>query len=190
MFSITFQPLQRMSPADLLTFSQLNRDLHCEMNANGSVTLRTAARPRYSGAAQNLAMALDKWNTFNGDDEGVVVGSRTGFVLKNGAIRHPSVAWVKSFKMAARTEHLIEGVPDFLVEFLTSSDNIAQAKARLKEYIQNGAKLAWLVDLDTETIWLMGENWEESVDNFQGNITGGSLLRGFNFELRHFLKGY
>jgi Uma2 family endonuclease len=184
MFSITFQPIHRLSPAEMLTFSQLNRDFYCEMNANGSITLRTAARPRYAAAAQVLTMALDKWNELNGGDDGVVLTARTGFVLKNGAVRHPSVAWVKSFKMAAQTGHLLEHVPDFVVEFLTASDSLAPAKARLKEYIQNGAKLAWLVDLDNEMVHIVGENWEDTAENFGGNLSGGLILRGFVFDLK------
>ena len=181
MHSITFQPLHRLSPAELLEFSHLNRDFQCEMNANGSISLRTPPRARFATATNALKIALEKWLD---DDSASVVESRMGFVLRNGAVRHPSLAWVRAFKMAAQTEHLIERVPDFFLEFLTASESLALVRTRMNEYIANGARLGWLVDLDNEMVYVFQENTDEKVvENFQQRLTGGDILRGFSFDL-------
>jgi Uma2 family endonuclease len=185
---ITFQPLKRLTPAELLEFSQLNRELHCEINANGSMSLRLPPRPRYVTATTTVLRVLEQWNMRNGSPEGTIVTARTGFVLKNGAVRHPALAWVKSYKMAAQTEHLIEQMPDFFVEFLTPAESLALARGRMVEYILNGAKLGWLLDLDTEIVYLFGQNFENNISDFNQKLTGGDILKGFEFNLVNLLK--
>lgn len=183
MHAITFQPLKRMSPAELLEFSQLNRDLQCELNANGSVVLKTPFRMRYTTLTNHIVKKLEEWNEQN--EEGTVLTSRIGFVLKNGAIRHPAVAWVKNVKMAAQIEHLIEHVPDFFIEYLTESASLSLARGRMQEYLTNGARLGWLVDLENETVYVFQENKAvETVYGFQQPLSAGDILRGFVLSLK------
>ena len=185
---ITFQPLKRLTPAELLEFSQLNRELQCEINANGTMSLRLPPRPRYVTATATIARFLEEWNTTNGDPKGTILTTRTGFVLRNGAVRHPALAWLKSYKMAAQTEHLIEQIPDFFIEFLTTSESLAVARERMSEYILNGAKLGWLLDLDNETVYIFGQNFENNISDFNQKLSGGDILKGFEFNLLTLLK--
>ena len=180
---ITFQPLKRMSPADLLEFSQLNRDLQCELNANGTVVLKTPLRLRYTSLTNHIVKKLEEWNEQN--EEGTVLTSRIGFVLRNGAIRHPAITWVKNVKMAAQIEHLIEHVPDFFIEYLTESESLSLARARMQEYLNNGAHLGWLIDLENETVYVFQENKEvQTILGFQNTLLGGEILRGFILDLK------
>jgi Uma2 family endonuclease len=185
---ITFQPLKRLTPAELLEFSQLNRELQCEINANGSMSLRMPPRPRYVAATATIAQVLTTWNEQRDTHQGTVLTTRTGFVLRNGAVRHPALAWLKSYKMAAQTDHLIEQAPDFFVEFLTPAESLALARGRMMEYISNGAKLGWLLDLDTEMVYIFGQNFENNVENFSQTLSGGDILRGFEFNLLTLIK--
>lgn len=181
--SITFQPLQRMSPAELLEFSQLNRNLQCELNANGTVVLKTPLRLRYTTLTNRIVKKLEEWN--ENSEEGAVLTARIGFVLRNGAIRHPSVSWVKNVKMAAQIEHLIEHVPDFFIEYLTESESLSIARARMQEYLSNGARLGWLIDLENETVYIFQENKEvETLNDFTNPLSGADILRGFVLSLK------
>ena len=36
--------------------------------------------------------------------------------------------------------------PDFVIELLSGSDNLTATKVKMQRWIENGAKLAWLVD--------------------------------------------
>ena len=101
MSAITFMPLQRLSPSDLLAFSQLNSSLICEMNTNGSIILKTPLYHKFSQIALKILEKLHIWNEKG--SEGVVLDTKTGFVLSNGAIRHPSVSWVKPYKISSKT---------------------------------------------------------------------------------------
>jgi Uma2 family endonuclease len=185
---ITFQPLKRLTPAELLEFSQLNRELQCEINANGSMSLRLPPRPRYVTASTTILRVLEAWNMRDGSPDGTILTTRTGFVLRNGAVRHPALAWLKSYKMAAQTDHLIEQTPDFFIEFLTTSESLSHAHARMTEYISNGAKLGWLLDLDNEMAYIFGQNFENRVGDFTQKLSGAEILRGFEFNLSALLK--
>jgi Uma2 family endonuclease len=184
---ITFQPLKRLTPAELLEFSQLNRELQCEINANGSMSLRMPPRPRYATATAKIEQVLAEWNDKNGTPEGTILTTRTGFVLRNAAVRHPALAWIKSYKMAAQNDHLIEQAPDFFVEFLTTSESLAIARSRMSEYISNGAKLGWLLDLDNEVVYIFGQNFENSIEDFAQKLSGGEVIKGFEFSLTKLL---
>lgn len=182
MSAITFMPLQRMSPSDLLAFSQLNPSLTCEMNTNGSVILKMPLRQKYNQISNKIQDKLTNWNERS--QEGIVLGNKIGFTLPNGAIRHPSVSWIKPYKMNSQTEHLIESAPDFFVEFLTEADNANTMKMRMKEYILNGALLGWLIDVNNERLYIYkNDGTENIVENFQNPIDGGSILRGFDVKL-------
>ena len=183
MSAITFMPLQRMTQADLLAFSQLNPSLTCEMNTNGSVILKTPLHKKYHKLSEKVLERLNNWNRIT--EEGVVLDNHTGFVLPNGAIRHPSVSWVKPYKMSSQTEHLVEASPDFFVEFLTEIDNANTMKMRMKEYLVNGALLGWLIDVNNEKVHVYkNDGTEQVIDNFQTPLNGGALMQGFEVVLK------
>lgn len=183
MSAITFMPLERMSPSDLLAFSQLNPSLICEMNTNGSVVLKVPMRQKHNQICNKIQENLIEWN--ENVNEGIVLGGKTGFILPNGAIRHPSVSWVKPYKMSRQTEHLLEVAPDFFVEFLTESDNANTMKLRMKEYMLNGALLGWLIDLNNEKAYIYkNDGTEQVIETLNERLDGGTILRGFNILLK------
>jgi Uma2 family endonuclease len=182
MNSIIFQPLERLSPAQMLEFSQLNHGLQCEMNANGSIILKTPLRKRYLTTTEKILNSLQNW--LPDEDEYVILDSKTGFVLSNSAIRHPIVSVVKKHKMTTQFEHYIEDVPDFVIEYLTESDNFVSMKTRMKEYISNGSHLAWLIDLNNEKAFIFKmDSTEEVIENFENTLKSGPILRGYALDL-------
>jgi Uma2 family endonuclease len=87
--------------------------------------------------------------------------------------------------MAAQIEHLIEHVPDFFIEYLTESSSLSLARGRMQEYLTNGARLGWLVDLENETVYVFQENKAvETVLGFLQPLSGGDILRGFVLSLK------
>jgi Uma2 family endonuclease len=182
MSAITFTPLKRLNPIEFLDFSLLNQGLICEMNTNGSLILKTPNGKKYSRLIEKILKSLYDWNS--SVEEGMVLDNHTGYILPNGAIRHPSVSWIKTHKSASQTEHLLETVPDFFIEFITESDTMNALKMRMKEYMLNGALLGWLMDVNNEKIHIFNtDGSEEIVENFKNTLSGGSILRGYNLEL-------
>jgi Uma2 family endonuclease len=44
--------------------------------------------------------------------------------------------------------------PDFVIELRSSTDRINRLKAKMEEYIANGAELGWLIDPKERTVWI------------------------------------
>jgi Uma2 family endonuclease len=42
--------------------------------------------------------------------------------------------------------------PDFVVELRSPSDRVPALKAKMEEWIENGAQLGWLIDADQRTV--------------------------------------
>jgi Uma2 family endonuclease len=182
MNNITFQPLERLSPAQLLEFSQLNRGLQCEMNTNGSIILKTPLNKKYVSATQKIMRTFMDW--LPDEEEFVILDNKTGFVLSNSAVRHPIISVIKRHKLATQLEHLIENVPDFVLEYLTETENFTSMKQRMREYITNGCHLAWLLDLNNEKVYIYNMDGSETVvDNFDNTLVGEKILRGYSLNL-------
>ena len=182
MQTITFQPIEKMTHEQMLEFCRLNQGLRCEMNANGSIILKTPFSKRYVLAIEKILHTLITWNDNN--ENGVVLDSKTGYVLPNSAVRHPVLSWSKSHKLSKQKEHLIEAAPDFFVEFLTEFDNFSAMKIRMKEYISNGSLLGWLLDLSNGAVHVFRNDGSENVvQSNEKKLSGGSILRGYELDL-------
>lgn len=182
MNSITFQPLERLSPDQLLEFSQLNHGLQCEMNTNGSIILKTPLKKIYITITDRILYSLNEW--LPDEEEFVILDNKTGYVLSNSAVRHPIVSVIKRHKLTNQLEHLIENVPDFALEYLTETENFTSMKLRMREYITNGCHLAWLLDLNNEKVYIYGMDGSETVvENFKNTLEGDKILRGYTLDL-------
>ena len=182
MNSITFQPLERLSPAQLLDFSQLNHGLQCEMNTNGSIILKTPLKKRYIHTSDKILQTLYAW--LPDEEEFAILDNKTGFVLSNSAVRHPIISVVKRHKLSNQLEHLIENVPDFALEYLTETENFTSMKLRMREYVTNGCHLAWLLDLNNEKVYVYTMDGSETViENFENTLEGDKILRGYTLNL-------
>jgi Uma2 family endonuclease len=181
MSTITFTPLKRLNPVEFLDFTLLNQGLICEMNTNGSIILKTLNGKKYARLIEKILKSLHDWN--DSTEEGIVLDRHTGYILPNGAIRHPSVSWVKKHKIASQTEHLLETAPDFFIECVTESDTMNALKMRMKEYMLNGALLGWLIDVNNEKVHIYKiDGSEEIIEGFKNTLSGGSILRGYVFQ--------
>jgi Uma2 family endonuclease len=102
------------------------------------------------GSRQNLQIVwqLENWNRAMGG--GVVFDSSGGFRLQDGAIRSPDAAWLRKARWQQLSAVERRGVapicPEFVIELLSPSDDLAETQAKLDEFVRNGASLGWLVD--------------------------------------------
>lgn len=177
---ITFNTITRLTPPDFLNFTQLNPDLICELNPNGSITLK---RDDYKPAIKKLRLQLHHevldWSKEN--DTGFVAERNTCFVFKTGAVRQPTIAWLRTYKKENTIENFIEAVPDFVVEFLTEHDNMDSLKRKMREYITNGTAMAWLIDVEGEKIYIFRASCMESETGLTEKISGEDVLPNFVF---------
>ena len=93
-------------------------------------------------------MQLRLWAKRSGT--GVAFDSNGGFILPNGAMRSPDASWVRRGRLVALTaeqkQRFLPVCPDFVIELRSPSDRLAPIEAKMREYIENGARLGWLID--------------------------------------------
>ena len=177
---IIFNPLTRLSPQDFLNFTQLNPELICELNPNGSITLkRDDYKPAIKKWRTHLYNALVIWCREN--ENGFVADKNTSFVLKTGAVRQPAMAWSRTFKKENTIENFVEATPDFVVEFLSEHDTMESLKRKMREYMTNGSSLAWLMDVDGEKIYIFRASGVDAEMSLYEKLSGEKVLRGFVF---------
>jgi Uma2 family endonuclease len=84
------------------------------------------------------------------DGTGIDFSPNTGFKLPDGSCLSPDAAWISLDRWRTLTLEQQEGYPplcpDFIVEVRSKSDSRGTVEAKMQSWMDNGAKLAWLVD--------------------------------------------
>jgi Uma2 family endonuclease len=122
------------------------------------------------------------------DGRGTVFEATAGFKLPNGAIRSPDVSWVKNsrLKKLSRDERdaFLPLCPDFVLEFRSPSDRMANLDAKMREYIANGARLGWLLDsIRKEAVIYRPSQAPEKIQNPR-ELSGEQVLKGFVLDVK------
>jgi Uma2 family endonuclease len=100
-------------------------------------------------ALQNaqITYQLTKWA--NEDGTGIACGSNALYTLPNGAKRSRDASWTKKTRWNARKrdpkDHYDLLCPDFVLELWSPSDRLKTLKAKMVEYMANGAQLGFLL---------------------------------------------
>jgi Uma2 family endonuclease len=165
-------------------FCVLNRDLRIERTAQGEIIIMPPADTETGRRNSDLNFQLAAWAKRNG--KGVVLDSSAGFELPNGAIRSPDASWVLKarYKSAEpKRKGFAKLCPDFVVELRSPSDRLPAVKAKMDEYIENGAQLGWLIDPKTKKVYIYRPNKPIEERANPKTVDGGTLLPGFTLNL-------
>ena len=126
-----------------------NRDLRLERTAHGELIVNPPTGWETGERNTSLTGQLYRWYEEN-ENLGKAFDSSTGFILPNGATRSPDASWVSQERWEALTPEqkgtFANICPDFVVELRSSSDSLKSLQAKMREYIDNGARLGWLID--------------------------------------------
>ncbi len=160
---------------------QDNRDLQFERNANGTLIIMppTGGDTGYRNA--RIVQQLLNW--CDSTDAGVVFDSSTGFKLPNGANRSPDAAWIPRERWEGLTAEEKQGFlplcPDFVVELRSQTDSLPRLQEKMQDYIENGTRLAWLIDPSSQTVQIYRPQLPVEVVNSPSQLSGEGVLLGF-----------
>lgn len=183
-------PAIQLTDEQFFEFCQINRELRIERTAEGDVLIMPPAGWETGKRNADLTSAL--WVWAKRDGSGMVSDSSAGFILPNGAVRSPDAAWVKRARLAALTpeqkKKFLPMCPDFVIELRSPTDHLATVKAKMQEYIENGAQLGWLIDGEPRRVFVYRPHGEvECVDN-PVQLSGDPVLPGFVLNVREILE--
>ena len=164
-----------------------NRDLKLERNARGELIVNPPTG--WETGQRNLSISgqLYRWYEEN-ENLGKAFDSSTGFILPNGATRSPDACWVSQERwdaLDAEQKGTFANIcPDFVVELRSSSDKLESLQAKMKEYIDNGAKLGWLLDPLLQRVEIYRPDSAVEVLENPDSLSGGKVLPAFVLNLR------
>jgi len=119
------------------------------------------------------------------DGLGYSFDSSTGFTLPNGAVRSPDATWVSNERWDCESQQQEEfsPSPDFLVELRSSSDSLEKLREKMREYVDNGVRLGWLIDPKTKQVEIYGLGRNVEVLQSPTTLSGEDVLLGFVLNL-------
>ncbi|MBE9055103.1 MULTISPECIES: Uma2 family endonuclease [Sphaerospermopsis] len=183
---LKMQPDIIMTDDQFFDFCKLNRDFRIERNQFGDLLIMSPTGSETDERNFNLIVQLGIWTKKDGT--GVGFGSSGGFTLPNGAVRSPDAAWIKKEKWEAipteQRKKFAPICPDFVVELRSETDNLKTLQEKMEEYIENGVKLAWLIDRKQQKVYIYRPSQPvEELDHPQ-TLNGEDILPGFILDLR------
>lgn len=168
---------------------QNNRDLKFERTAKGHLLIMPPTGGSTGDRNAELTFQLRAWSRQT--KLGKTFDSSTGFKLPNGADRSPDAAWLKLERWNALTseqqEKFLPLCPDFVVELMSPSDTLSQTQAKLREYLENGAQLGWLINRKAQQIEIYRPNQPVEVLQSPKTLFGEDVLPGLAIDLTEIL---
>jgi Uma2 family endonuclease len=75
--------------------------------------------------------------------------------------------------------------PDFVVELRSPTDTLEELQAKMREYMDNGARLGWLIDPQQRRVEIYRRGQQVEVLESPQTLSGEDVLPGFVLSLQH-----
>lgn len=168
---------------------QSNPDVKLERTATGELVVMSPTGGETGDRNRRLTQRLGNWT--DEDNTGLSFDSSTGFKLHNGAERSPDAAWVRLERWQALTleqqRKFPPLAPDFVVELRSASDDIDTLRAKMKEYIENGVRLGWLLNPQDRQVEVYRQGQPVEILQSPQSLSGEAVLPGFTMDLSRIL---
>lgn len=182
---LNLEPITHLTDEQFYQLCLANRDLNLEMNAAGELIIVPPVGGESGNQEADLITDLNNWNRQT--KLGKVFSSSTIFILPNSAKRSPDAAWVKLERWSALTieqrKKFPTLVPDFLIELRSETDRLAPLQEKMKEYIENGLRLGWLINPQDKEVEIYRLGKAVEVRQMPVIISGEDVLPGFELQV-------
>lgn len=182
---LRMRPALEMDEDQFFEFCRLNEGWRIERSAEGDLEVMVPTGGETSDRNAEITTQLRLWARRDGT--GVGFDSNGGFVLPNGAMRSPDASWVRRERLtnltARQKQRFLPLCPDFVVELRSPSDPLPPIEAKMREYVENGARLGWLVDPVEHVahVYRLGELVQ--ILERPDSLSGDPILPGFTLDL-------
>ena len=171
----------QLTDDEFFRFCRDNQGLRFERRKNGDLILKSLKGGKLGNQTFELSIDFVFWNRQS--KWGYFFDSSTAFRLPDTAILSPDVAGVCGDRWEALTEQqqskFVPLCPDFVLELLSPSDRLADAKGKMTEWLANGCQLAWLLDPATRTAYVYRPNVPVATVEAVTQLSGEDVLPSF-----------
>ncbi len=164
----------------------VNRELRLERTSLGELIVNPPTGWETGKRNWSISGELYLWWR-NAGEPGEAFDSSTGFTLPNDAILSPDASWIYQQRwdtLTAEEKGTFPNIcPDFVVELRSKSDSLKYLQAKMKEYIENGAQLGWLIDPKPRKVEIYRPQTPVEVLENPTELSGEKVLPNFVLNL-------
>jgi Uma2 family endonuclease len=171
-----------MTDEEFSAFCAEHPDLNFEMTAEGEIIVLSPTN--FLTGVSNCDVSSDLRIWARKDGRGVASDSSTGFVLPNGARRSPDAAWTLKSRLK-NPEGFLHLCPDFVIEVKSETDRLKPLQNKMREYIENGAQLGWLIDPKKRSVEIYRPDGSVESRTSSTEIKGEGPVAGFTLDLTY-----
>ncbi len=184
--TLDLNPIIQLTDEQFFQLCQHHRDYQFERTTLGELIVMTPTGGETSNRNFEIAVQLGIWNKkYN---LGVAFDSSGGFKLPNGAERSPDASWVSKERWNALTleqqQKFPPLCPDFVLELLSPTDSLPKTREKMVEYIENNARLGWLINRRNKTVEIYRPGKDVEILQSPVTLSGEDVLPGFVLELK------
>ena len=150
----------------------------------GRLIVREPAGYSHGRVTMNLTVRLGAHVESAGS--GQLVAAETGFTLFRApdTVRAPDVGFVRRDRLPdPSTTGFPEMAPDLVVEVLSPEDRPGETLAKIADWLEAGARLAWVIDPQRRVARIYRADGTESLLAESDALDGEDVLPGFNCPL-------
>ena len=183
---VNFNSIIKLTDEEFYRLCRENPDVNFERNVKGELIIMSPTGGETGNRNFEIYIDLGIWNRQT--RLGVCFDSSTCFNLPKGGDRSPDVAWIKQERWDALTPEQKEKFPpicpDFVVELMSPSDRLKATQDKMKEYLDNCARLGWLINCQNQTVEIYRQGQEVEVLQSPETLSGEDILPGFVLNLQ------
>lgn len=187
-FTIDLTPVIRLTDQQFYQLCQANPEIKFERSSEGELIVMAPTGGETGNCNIEIAADFVIWN--RQAQLGKLFDSSTGFKLPNGADRSPDVAWVRQERWntltPAERKVFPPLCPDFVLELRSPADSLSKLQAKMREYIENGAQLGWLLNRQDQQVEIYRLGQSVEVLQAPTSLSEELVLPGFVLNLQWF----
>ena len=175
----------QMTDEQFFQLCQDNRDLRFERNSNGDILIMPPTGGETSNRNIEISYQVQAWSRQS--KLGIAFDSSAGFTLPNKADRSPDASWIPLEKWNNLTpqqrQKFLPLCPDFVIELRSPSDSLKTLQNKMKEYLENGIKLGWLINPKAKQVEIYRQGKEVEILDNPTTLSGEDILPNFVLDL-------
>ena len=183
--TVNFSPVVDISDEQFYQLCIHNPDTKFERNADGEIVIMPPTGGETGKRNAKLTSRFIVWNEQS--NLGEVFDSSTGYKLPSGANRSPDVSWIEKSRWdnlnPQQKEKFIPLAPDFALELMSPTDYLINTQAKMKEYLDNGVKLGWLINPKAKQVEIYRFGQDVELLDSPQVVSGEDILPGFTLDL-------
>jgi Uma2 family endonuclease len=177
------------SDDELYAFCLANPELRIERDEEGHILIMPPTGLESSFTNGELFGEVRNWNRQT--KAGRTSDSNGGYTLPDTSMRAPDVGWISKERLTKvlpeELKKFAHVCPDFVIEVRSESDSVKQLQDKMEKWLQNGVRLGWLVDPQTQTTTIYRPGRQPEDKPFTETLSGEDVLQGFTMNVAEVL---